>query len=481
MKNEFITAISQLAAEKNLAKEVVFEAVEAALASAYKKDDLATSNVVVKIDTETGITRVFTRISVVEEIEDPETEVNAEDGLKLKAGVQVGDFIDTEIAAQDAGRIAAQTAKQVVLQRLRDAEREVVYAEYSGREGDIVSGEVLRMEGRNVIVDLGKAEALLPSAEQVRIEHYRSAQRLKLYVLEVYKAAKGPQVVVSRTHKNLIRRLFELEVPEIFKGVVELKAIAREAGFRSKVAVWSAQDGIDPVGACVGLRGLRIQNIVNELNGERIDIVLWDPQPSRFVGHALSPAQVVDVRLDRETNTAQVVVPDRQLSLAIGKEGQNARLAAKLTGWRIDIKSESAFDEAMEKLSPEEREAFLAAGVEAEAEAEEAEETSPEETLSPEQEAVLATDQGDQADQAETAEEVAAAATAEAPPATEKDKSAIRFAEEVLPAVPEEAKSKKKKAGVAEDGEQEAAKPKRKRTRRVMLEEEDEEYDVPIH
>ena len=474
MKNEFITAISQLAAEKNLSKEVVFEAVEAALASAYKKDALATSNVVVKIDAETGTTRVFTRISVVEEIEDPETEVSAEDGRKLKAGVQVGDVIDTEVQAQDAGRIAAQTAKQVVLQRLRDAEREVVYAEYSGREGDIVSGEVLRMEGRNVIVDLGKAEALLPSSEQVRIEHYRSAQRLKLYVLEVYKAAKGPQVVVSRTHKNLIRRLFELEVPEIFKGVVEIKAMAREAGFRSKVAVWSTQDGVDPVGACVGLRGLRIQNIVNELNGERIDIVLWDPQPSRFVGHALSPAQVVDVRLDRETNTAQVVVPDRQLSLAIGKEGQNARLAAKLTGWRIDIKSESAYDEAMEQLSPEEREAFLAAGVEAPVE----EEASSEEILSPEQEAVLATDQGDEV---QATEEDTVEATAEAPTDTEPDKPKIRFAEEVLPTVEDETKSKKKKGVATDDSEQEAAKPKRKRSRRVMLEEEDDEYDVPIH
>ncbi len=471
MKNEFVTAISQLAAEKNLPKEVVFEAVEAALASAYKKDALADSNVVVKIDEETGVTRVFTRITVVTEVEDPAAEVTPDEGQKLKAGVQPGDVIDTEVPAQDAGRIAAQTAKQVVLQRLRDAEREVVYAEYSGREGDIVSGEVLRMEGRNVIVDLGKAEALLPSAEQVRIEHYRSAQRVKLYVLEVYKAAKGPQVVVSRTHKNLIRRLFELEVPEIFKGVVEIKSIAREAGFRSKVAVWSTQDGVDPVGACVGLRGLRIQNIVNELNGERIDIVLWDPKSSRFVGHALSPAQVVDVRLDKETNTAQVVVPDRQLSLAIGKEGQNARLAAKLTGWRIDIKSESAFDEAMEKLSPEEREAFLAAGSEPEVE-EEADEAT-EQALSPEQEAVVAA----QGVETPAPEEVAVASAAEAATEVVPGKSAIRFAEEVLPSVPEDTKEK---TGAAGDSE-ETAKPKRKRSRRTMVEEEDEEYDVPIH
>ena len=202
-----------------------------------------------------------------------------------------------------------------------------------------------RMEGRNVIIDLGKAEALLPSSEQVRIEHYRSGQRLKYYVLEVYKAAKGPQVILSRTHKQLIRRLFELEVPEIFKGTVEIKAIAREAGFRTKVAVWSNQEGVDPVGACVGLRGLRIQNVVNELNGERIDVILWDAEDSRFVAHALSPAQVVHVEMHDDTNTAEVAVPDRQLSLAIGKEGQNARLAAKLTGKRIDIKSQSVWEE----------------------------------------------------------------------------------------------------------------------------------------
>ncbi len=217
----------------------------------------------------------------------------------------------------------------------------MVFEEYSGKEGDIVSGVVQRFEGKNVIIDLGKAEAVLPPPEQVKAEHYRPGQRLKLYLLEVFKSNKGPQVTVSRTHKNLLRRLFELEVPEIFKGTVELRAIAREPGYRSKVAVSSSQEGIDPVGACVGLRGIRIQNIVNELAGERIDVVQWDPTPSRFVANALSPAQVVRVSIKEAENTASVVVPDRQLSLAIGKEGQNARLAAKLTGWRIDIKSES--------------------------------------------------------------------------------------------------------------------------------------------
>ncbi|MCH7811269.1 MAG: transcription termination/antitermination protein NusA [Chloroflexi bacterium] len=401
MKNDFIVAITQLAAEKNLPKDVVFEAVEAALASAYKKDNLATSNVVVKIDQETGITRVFTRRTVVEEVEDGEAEMTLDEAKKLKLDATLGDNFDTEVMPENAGRIAAQTAKQVVLQRLREAEREVVYEEYSGREGDIVSGEVVRMEGRNVIIDMGKAEALLPTAEQVRGEHYRPGQRVKCYVLEVYKAAKGPQVIVSRSNKHLIRRLFELEVPEIFKGIVEIKAIAREAGYRSKVSVWSTQDGIDPVGACVGLRALRIQNIVNELNGERIDVVLWDPEPSRFAAHALSPAQVIDTRIDVETNTAYVVVPDVQLSLAIGKEGQNARLAAKLTGMRIDIKSQTVHEEYLASLSPEELKALEEAAAEpAPAEAAPAEEAAAaepapaavgEKVLTPEEEAVLAT------------------------------------------------------------------------------------------
>ena len=479
-KNDFVVAITQLAAEKSLPKEVVFEAVEAALASAYKKDELATCDVVVKIDPETGVTRVFTRQTVVEAVEAPDMELTVEAAQKLKPDAQLGENIDTEIEAQTGGRVAAQTAKQVVLQRLREAEREVVYEEYSGREGDVVSGEVLRMEGRNVIVDLGKAEALLPPPEQARIEHYRSGQRLKLYVLEVYKATKGPQIIVSRTHKNLIRRLFDLEVPEIFKGVVEIKAIAREAGFRSKVAVWSGQEGIDPVGACVGLRGIRIQNIVNELGGERIDVVLWNPSASRFVAHAISPAQVVHVRIDTETNTAEVVVPDKQLSLAIGKEGQNARLAAKLTGWRIDIKNESAFDEFMASLSPEEVEALEAGAEEAEAATGEPAATETEAApLTPEQEAVLAFQaQREQRAAAEEAGEEAVEEVAEevAPVATEAEaaKPSIRFAEEILP-------GSRQAQEEAPDGK-DPAKKKARRPKRVVEEEDDddEEFDYTI-
>ena len=454
-KNEFIAAITQLAAEKNLPKEVVFDAVETALASAYKKDALATADVVVKIDPDTGQTRVFTRKTVVEEVEDEENQVTLDEGRRLQPGVMAGDHIDSEIPSQHSGRVAAQTAKQVVLQRLREAEREVVFEEYSNREGDIVSGEMVRMEGRNVIIDLGKAEALLPASEQVRTEHYRSGQRMKFYVLEVYKAAKGPQVVVSRTHKQLIRRLFELEVPEIFKGIVEIKAIAREGGFRSKVAVWSTQEGVDPVGACVGLRGTRIQNVVNELNGERIDVVLWDPEASRFVAHALSPAQVVKVKMDPDSNTASVVVPDRQLSLAIGKEGQNARLAAKLTGWRIDIKSQSVYEEIMgDEPEEPEPEALPAATEEPAAVAE-----------------PVAVGVAEPA-----AAEAEAAAVAEAPVGVEAEpaKPQIRFGEELVIAEREVAKVGKKKAGPDEDD-----KPKKaRRPKRIIAEEDDDdEFD----
>jgi N utilization substance protein A len=348
MKSDFIMAITQLSAEKNLPKEVVFEAVEAALASAYKKDLNASANISVKIDRETGAVKVYTHKVVVEEVHNPRDEISLAEARKIRPDAEVGDTIPFETVVHNAGRIAAQTAKQVVLQRLREAEREVVYDEYHGKEGDIISGVVRRIEGRQAIIDLGRTEAVLPASEQPRNEHLRPDQRIKVYVLEVQKSAKGPQVIVSRTHKNLIRRLFELEVPEIHRGIVEIKSIAREPGSRSKVAVWSRDPQVDPVGACVGLRGIRIQNVVNELNGERIDVVLWDPDPAKFVANALSPARVVSVKVDEATNTATVIVPDQQLSLAIGKEGQNARLAAKLTGWRIDIKAESVAMRAAE-------------------------------------------------------------------------------------------------------------------------------------
>jgi transcription termination/antitermination protein NusA len=493
MKSDFLMAITQLAAEKNLPKEMVLEAVEAALASAYKKDNLATSNVVVRIDRENGMVRVYTRKMVVEDVTDPRIELTPQEARDLKPGAVLGDSVDIETAAHDGGRIAAQTAKQVVLQRLREAEREIVYEEYSGKEGDIVSGMVQRFEGKNVIIDLGKAEAVLPPNEQVKTEHYRPGQRLKLYLFEVIKSSKGPQVTVSRTHKNLLKRLFELEVPEIFKGTVELRSIAREPGHRSKVAVYSQQEGIDPVGACVGLRGIRIQNIVNELGGERIDVVQWDPEPSRFVANALSPAQVLGVSVDAGENTASVVVPDRQLSLAIGKEGQNARLAAKLTGWRIDIRSETIAqqerasgavaeaEKVIEEVPPEAaakpsraRKAPAAKPVAAEAEP----------VLRPEEEAALAfiEEEAPAAEEPAVAPEpVAATATIEAP-----RKPSIRFAEEILvtPTVEAPVKGKKSKAGkgsraTKEESDVEApAKAKKgKKSRRPVIEDEDEDIN----
>ncbi|PKN79428.1 MAG: transcription termination/antitermination protein NusA [Chloroflexi bacterium HGW-Chloroflexi-9] len=338
MKNEFVIAISQLSAEKNLDQATVFSAVEAAMASALKKDDLQYAEVKVEVDRDTGEIKYYRQYTVTpdDDIEDDEIEVSPERAAQMGfPGKKPGDTIlePVETTAQ-AGRIAAQTAKQVVLQRLREAERESVFEDFTGKEGELVSGTVLRVEGgrRQVILDLGRTEAVLPSAEQVRAEHYRVGQRLRVYVKEVYKASKGPQVVVSRSHPNLLKRLFELEIPEIARGAVEIMGIARDAGHRAKIAVISRQHGIDPIGACVGVRGSRIQNIVNELGGERIDMIRWDPVEEAYVANALSPAEVVSVHIDRDTNTAFLAVPDKQLSLAIGKEGQNARLAAQLTG-----------------------------------------------------------------------------------------------------------------------------------------------------
>ena len=358
MKNDFVLAISQLSAEKNLDQTKVFEAVEAAMASAFKKDELLYAEVEVKIDIESGdidAWRVW-EVRADEEIEDDELQVNPERAAGMgwpdqEPGTMLREPLE---ASMDSGRIAAQTAKQVVLQRLREAEREAVYGEFTTKQGELVSGTVLRVEPgrRQVILDLGRAEAVLPASEQVRPEHYRVGQRLRVYIKEVYRASKGPQVVASRAHPELLRRLLELEVPEIAKGVVEVMGMSREPGFRSKIAVISRQEGVDPIGAVVGMRGARIQNVVNELGGERVDIIRWDPNETAFVANALSPAEVVSIRLDEDENTAYVAVPDKQLSLAIGKEGQNARLAAKLTGRRIEITAEGVLIHNGEDLYP---------------------------------------------------------------------------------------------------------------------------------
>ncbi len=343
MKNDFLLAIGQLAAEKNLPKEVVLEAVEAALASAFRREGENAPNIYVRIDRETGDFHTYEQRAVVEEVEESNLEISVTEAKRWKRDAKVGDILDFEKKTpENAGRIAAQTAKQVVLQRLREAERDAVFDEYAGKEGEIVVGTVQRVEPRQSIIELNKGtEAVLPFSETVRNEHLRSGQRVKVIILEVQKAQKGPQVIVSRSHRSLLRRLFEMEVPEIASGTVEIKSIAREGGHRSKVAVYARNASIDPIGACVGLRGSRIQNVVNELSGERIDVIKYDPDPANFVSNALSPAQVLDVTIDADERLATVVVPDRMLSLAIGKEGQNARLAAKLTGWRIDIHSQT--------------------------------------------------------------------------------------------------------------------------------------------
>jgi transcription termination/antitermination protein NusA len=341
MNMDFIEALHELEKGRGISAEILFEAIEAALISAYKKNFGSLQNVRVVIDRLTGEFKVYARKTIVEAVEDARTQVGLEEALKLNPNYQLEDIVEYEVTPRDFGRIAAQTAKQVVVQRIREAERGMIYDEYVNREGDIVTGVVQRYEQKNVIVDLGKVEAVLPAQEQIPGEVYQSFERIKTYVVEVKKTTKGPQIMLSRTHPGLIKRLFELEVPEIHDGVVEIKGVSREAGARSKIAVYSRDSNVDPVGACVGPKGTRVQTIVTELKGEKIDIVNYSTDPHEFVANALSPAKVVGVYPKMNEKVAVVVVPDYQLSLAIGKEGQNARLAAKLTGWKIDIKSES--------------------------------------------------------------------------------------------------------------------------------------------
>ena len=353
MKSDFLIAITQLSAEKNLPKEVVLGAVEAALVSAYRKDNFsATQNVTVKINPYNGGVNVWAGKMVVESVTDPRAEISLKDAKKLSPGAKLEDEITVEATPHNAGRIAAQTAKQVILQRLHEAEHSAIYEEYANKEGDIITGVVHRVEPKQVLVELGRSEAVMPLNEQVPNERYRVGQRLRVYLVEVMRTPKGPRVIVSRSHPNLLKRLFELEVPEVYNGMVEIKGIAREGGYRSKISVSAKQEGVDPVGCCVGLRGIRIQNVVNELGGEKIDVVSWHEDPKANIADALSPAQVLRVELDPDDEVAVVVVPDRQLSLAIGKEGQNVRLAAKLTGWRIDIKSASQAEEERQARKP---------------------------------------------------------------------------------------------------------------------------------
>ena len=340
MKSDFVIALTQLAAERNLPRDIVLSAIEAALVSAYKKDSVtAGQDVSVTLDPGTGDVSVFILKTVVDFVELPQTEITLADARKIRPDAQVGEVVPTDSVPHSAGRIAAQTAKQVVLQRLREAERDLVYEEFADKEGEVISVTVQRVDPRYVTVELGRAEAVLPPTEQIPTERYRVSNKMKVLLQSVTRSTRGPEIIVSRADKLLMKRLFEMEIPEIYSGSVEIMAIAREAGLRSKVAVRATQAGIDPVGSCVGLRGVRIQNIVNELQGEKIDVIEWHKDAGVLIANALSPAQVLRVEIDPENDTATAVVPDRQLSLAIGKEGQNARLAAKLTGWKVDIKS----------------------------------------------------------------------------------------------------------------------------------------------
>lgn len=341
MSSELFDALVILEKEKGISKDVIIEAIEAALISAYKRNFNQAQNVRVDLNLERGSMRVFARKDVVDEVYDPRLEISVEEAQTINPNFQLDDVVEIEVTPKDFGRIAAQTAKQVVTQRVREAERGVIYSEFSDREEDIMTGIVQRQDSRFIYVSLGKIEALLPQSEQMPNEQYKPHDRIKVYITKVEKTTKGPQIYVSRTHPGLLKRLFEKEVPEIYDGTVELKSVAREAGDRSKISVHSEYAEVDPVGSCVGPKGQRVQAVVNELKGEKIDIVRWSNDPVEFVANALSPSKVVDVIVDENEKATTVIVPDYQLSLAIGKRGQNARLAAKLTGWKIDIKSQS--------------------------------------------------------------------------------------------------------------------------------------------
>lgn len=366
MNGELIRALEQLEEERGISKAVLLEAVESALVSAYKKNFGGTGqNVRVEVDPKTGEVRVFSVKTVVEKVQDPATELSLEEMRKEDPTAEVGDVVEEEITPRDFGRIAAQAAKQVVVQRIREAEREMVKREFEEREKQVVTGTVHRVEKGTVYVDLGRIEGVLSKTEQIPRESYRQGERIKVYVMEVRDTPRGPQIHVSRAHPGLVRALFEQEVPEIREGIVVIQNVAREPGARTKIAVYSRDRNVDPVGACVGPKGTRVQAVVDELRGEKVDIVPWSPDPAQFVASALQPAKVVRVDIDPDTKTARVTVPDNQLSLAIGREGQNARLAAKLTGWRIDIKSESQVREQeaaklFVDLSPEELAQFQA-------------------------------------------------------------------------------------------------------------------------
>jgi len=355
--NELILALEELSKERRINKELLFSAIETALISAYKKNYGKTANVRASIDRTTGEMEVLSRKTVVEEVFDPLCEMTLQEAREIRPQYEVGDLVEVPEKPRNFGRIAAQTAKQVVVQHIREAERGVIYDEYSQKENEILTAIVQRIEGKQVFVELGRTEGVIDVSQQMPGEELNVNDRIKVYVLEVSRLGKGPQVYVSRTHPGLVKRLFELEVPEIVTGVVQIKSVAREAGFRTKMAVFSTDPLIDAVGSCVGPRGMRVENVVSELKTEKIDIIKWSQDPAEYIANALNPARVLNVYVSEKEKAARVIVPDNQLSLAIGKEGQNARLAAKLTGWKIDIKSQSQLEEAMQQEAEQQAEA----------------------------------------------------------------------------------------------------------------------------
>ena len=345
MNNNLLQAVNFLVDKKKVEADVVFDALEMVLLTAYKKEMGSNAKTSISLDRTTGEYKIYEEKTVVEVI-DPESEnaineITVENAKKISKDYEAGDMLRVDVTPKDFGRVAAQAAKQVLIQKLREAERGSIYEEFSGREGDIITGTVKWSESRTVFVDLGRVEGILPFAEQIEGETFQPNDKIKCYVQEVRKTTKGPEIILSRTHPGLLKRLFEMEVPEIYSGTVEIKSVVREAGSRAKIAVYAMDPNVDPVGACVGPKGQRVQNIVNELHDEKIDIVRWDEDPAIYIANALSPAKVVSVSVWDEERSSYVIVPDYQLSLAIGKEGQNARLAARLTGYKIDIKSES--------------------------------------------------------------------------------------------------------------------------------------------
>ena len=351
---ELILALEELEKEKGMKKDYVLEAIETALVTAYKRNFDSLENVRVEMDRKTGATHVYSIKEVMKAANDEATEINIKEAKKINPDLEEGDTVEIEIVPRNFGRIAAQTAKQVIIQKLREAEREIIYNEFNDRKGEIVSGLIQKADKNIVVMDLGKLEGVMPAKEQIPTEHYRVNDKIKGYVLDVERGAKGaPQVIVSRSHPDFVRKLLEFEIPEIYEGVIEIKSVSRDPGNRSKVAVYSPDPNIDPVGSCVGQKGVRIQNVINELNGEKIDVIEWNEDPAIYIASALLPAQILAVDVKEEDKFAQVIVPDDQLSLAIGKAGQNARLAARLTNWKIDIKSETQFREMLTKAQEE--------------------------------------------------------------------------------------------------------------------------------